>query len=68
MNKDIYKVDLFDPESYYNDINVVSNALKSYLRELPEPLITFELYDYFMAAASLFFNLLPLFLLPSRFN
>ncbi|ELR56760.1 SH3 domain-binding protein 1, partial [Bos mutus] len=32
---------------------VAGSALKSYLRELPEPLMTFDLYDDWMRAASL---------------
>ncbi|CAB1338249.1 unnamed protein product, partial [Coregonus sp. 'balchen'] len=37
--------------SEFNDPHAVAGALKSYLRELPEPLMTFELYnDWFQAA------------------
>lgn len=35
----------------YHDPHVVAGALKSYLRELPEPLFTHLLYDDWMAAA-----------------
>lgn len=34
------------------DINVVAAALKLYIRELPEPLLTFEAYDRLIVAAS----------------
>ncbi|XP_060044923.1 bargin isoform X4 [Erinaceus europaeus] len=45
-----------DPHSlqeFCSDPHAVAGALKSYLRELPEPLMTFELYDDWMQAASL---------------
>ncbi|KAK3520472.1 hypothetical protein QTP70_024090 [Hemibagrus guttatus] len=32
-------------EEFYSDPHAVAGALKSYLRELPEPLMTFQLYD-----------------------
>ncbi|XP_046413080.1 rho GTPase-activating protein 44-like isoform X1 [Neodiprion fabricii] len=35
----------------YRDPHVVAGALKSYLRELPEPLLTYKLYPEWMAAA-----------------
>ncbi|XP_057323053.1 rho GTPase-activating protein 44-like isoform X2 [Microplitis mediator] len=37
----------------YKDPHVVAGALKSYLRELPEPLLTFKLYPEWMAAAKI---------------
>ncbi|XP_032348087.1 SH3 domain-binding protein 1 isoform X6 [Camelus ferus] len=45
-----------DPRSlqeFCSDPHAVAGALKSYLRELPEPLMTFDLYDDWMRAASL---------------
>uniref|UniRef100_A0A8C7LGD6 SH3-domain binding protein 1 n=1 Tax=Oncorhynchus kisutch TaxID=8019 RepID=A0A8C7LGD6_ONCKI len=40
--------------SEFTDPHAVAGALKSYLRELPEPLMTFELYnDWFQAAGYL---------------
>ena len=41
------------------DHNVAAGLLKLYFRELPEPLLTFNLYDQFIAIGSffhLFFN------------
>lgn len=35
----------------YRDMHVVASVLKSYLRELPEPLLTYRLYDSFIAAS-----------------
>lgn len=44
--------------SAYDDINIVCGALKQYFRMLPIPVITFELYNKFIEAASkLFFFL-----------
>lgn len=40
-------------EEFGPDINVVSGALKLWFRELPEPLLTHELYQRFIDAASL---------------
>ncbi|XP_045408877.1 bargin isoform X3 [Lemur catta] len=40
-------------EEFCSDPHAVAGALKSYLRELPEPLMTFDLYDDWMQAASL---------------
>jgi RhoGAP domain. len=35
----------------YRDPHVIAGALKLYLRDLPEPLMTHALYDEWMAAA-----------------
>ncbi|XP_022094840.1 beta-chimaerin-like isoform X2 [Acanthaster planci] len=37
----------------FPDINVISGALKMYLRQLPIPLVPFEMYDRFMMAAKI---------------
>ncbi|XP_057717136.1 rho GTPase-activating protein 17b isoform X2 [Corythoichthys intestinalis] len=39
-------------EEFYSDPHAVAGALKSYLRELPEPLMTFALYDEWTQASS----------------
>uniref|UniRef100_A0A8C4U3T8 Rho-GAP domain-containing protein n=1 Tax=Falco tinnunculus TaxID=100819 RepID=A0A8C4U3T8_FALTI len=39
-------------EEFYSDPHAVAGALKSYLRELPQPLMTFELYNEWMKVAS----------------
>ena len=36
----------------YKDPHLVANLLKVYLRELPDPLLTFSLYPRFVEAAS----------------
>lgn len=38
--------------SAYADINIIAGALKLYLRDLPIPIITFDLYSKFIQAAS----------------
>ncbi|XP_019889755.1 rho GTPase-activating protein 44 isoform X2 [Ooceraea biroi] len=40
----------------YKDPHVIAGALKSYLRELPEPLLTYKLYPEWMAAAKITHN------------
>ncbi|CAB1313102.1 unnamed protein product [Coregonus sp. 'balchen'] len=35
-------------EEFYSDPHAVAGALKSYLRELPEPLMSFQLYDEYL--------------------
>ncbi|XP_028267990.1 rho GTPase-activating protein 17b isoform X3 [Parambassis ranga] len=39
-------------EDFYSDPHAVAGALKSYLRELPEPLMTFGLYDEWLQASN----------------
>ncbi|KAJ1959228.1 hypothetical protein GGI12_004440, partial [Dipsacomyces acuminosporus] len=51
FNIDPDAVDLSSDEFY--DINVVSGVTKQFLRELPEPLMTYNLYDGFINAASI---------------
>ena len=47
---DIQGTDVMSSE-WISDINVVSGALKLWLRELPEPLMTYGLYNEFIEAA-----------------
>lgn len=49
--------------SAYADINIIAGALKLYLRDLPIPVITFDLYPKFIQAASKHTPLLPPLLL-----
>jgi hypothetical protein len=49
FNKDVNAVDLNDPD--WADINVVADAFKQFLRELPEPLLTYSYYDEFITAS-----------------
>jgi RhoGAP domain len=38
--------------STIKDVNDITGALKLYFRELPEPLLTFQLYEAFMTATA----------------
>ena len=49
---DVHSVDVFD--SCWSDVNVFAGALKLYLRELPEPVFTYQLYQDFIHAGSKF--------------
>ncbi|RXG69535.1 GTPase-activating protein CdGAPr [Armadillidium vulgare] len=42
--------DLYGDESILQDIHCVSSVLKMYFRELPNPLLTYQLYDKFVSA------------------
>lgn len=42
--------DLYGDESILQDIHCVSSVLKMYFRELPNPLLTYQLYEKFVAA------------------
>ncbi|XP_067860371.1 rho GTPase-activating protein 44 isoform X8 [Heptranchias perlo] len=44
---------VLDVQEYSVDPHAVAGALKSYLRELPEPLMTFELYDEWIQASNI---------------
>jgi hypothetical protein len=41
---------LFDQDSRWNDVNVVSSLLKLFFRRLPDSLLTSELYPQFIEA------------------
>ncbi|XP_022518696.2 rho GTPase-activating protein 44 isoform X2 [Astyanax mexicanus] len=43
---------VLDVQEYSADPHAVAGALKSYLRELPEPLMTFDLYDEWIQASN----------------
>uniref|UniRef100_A0A671LN27 Rho-GAP domain-containing protein n=1 Tax=Sinocyclocheilus anshuiensis TaxID=1608454 RepID=A0A671LN27_9TELE len=42
---------VLDFQEYSADPHAIAGALKSYLRELPEPLLTFDLYDDWIQAS-----------------
>lgn len=41
------EIDLDDPDQF-NDISAVTSVFKQYLRDLPNPLFTYELYPNFL--------------------
>lgn len=45
------RFDLMDTDSF-NDISSITSVLKSYFRQLPNPLLTHDLHESFVAAAS----------------
>ena len=46
-------------QEFLSDVNGIAGALKLYLRELPEPLMTYELYDAWMQTVQLSVQLVP---------
>jgi len=51
LKQDIEDGKPIDCELY--PVHVLASVLKSFFREMPEPLLTFELYDEFLRAAEL---------------
>ncbi|KAN0062628.1 Rho GTPase-activating protein [Thecaphora frezii] len=51
FNEDWEQVDLMADEEAMSDINIVAGCLKLWFRELPEPLLTYDLYAGFIEAA-----------------
>ena len=50
IDTDASEVDIYDPRW---DHNTFAGALKLFLRELPEPLLTYDLYSGFVSASSM---------------
>ena len=48
---DASMVDFRNPEHFFHDVNSVAGALKQFLRDLPDPLMTHEQYTAFIEAA-----------------
>ncbi|XP_067671370.1 rho GTPase-activating protein 44-like isoform X3 [Haliotis asinina] len=51
--KAVFDAHLIDMEEFVTEPHVIAGALKQYMRELPEPLLTYSLYPDFMQAATL---------------
>lgn len=49
--KSSFDAGFVDLEEHVHDPHTVAGCLKSYLRELPEPLLTYALYPEWIAAA-----------------
>lgn len=62
FNHDSSQVDFRNPEHFFNDVNSVAGLLKTFFRELPDPLLTREKYVEFIEAAREFPLFLNLFL------
>lgn len=50
---DSTRVDFRNPEAFHHDVNSVAGLLKQFFRELPDPLMTSELYMEFIVAAKI---------------
>lgn len=48
-------ITLFFRGARFNDISSITSVLKNYFRGLPDPLLTFELHEHFVAASSMNF-------------
>ncbi|XP_062508209.1 rho GTPase-activating protein 17-like [Corticium candelabrum] len=48
--KAMFNARMVDMSAFVTDVHAIAGALKLYLRELPEPLLTYELYDSWIKA------------------
>ena len=48
LNSGVLDLGLYD---LHEDVHAVAGALKQYLRDLPDPILTYELYDRWIQAA-----------------
>ncbi|CAO1637713.1 unnamed protein product [Sympodiomycopsis kandeliae] len=53
FDTDWTSVDLFSDTEAMSDVNIISGCLKLWFRELPEPLLTWDLYQPFIDAAKI---------------
>lgn len=56
LDSDNPALDFRNPENFYHDVNSVTGLLKQFFRDLPDPLLTMEHHEGFIAAASTFPN------------
>lgn len=66
FNHDSSQVDFRNPEHFFHDVNSVAGLLKTFFRELPDPLLTREKYVEFIEAAREFCFILK-YLPPTSF-
>jgi hypothetical protein len=53
FDHDSQRVDFRNPENFFHDVNSVAGLLKTFFRELPDPLLTDEHYSEFIDAAKI---------------
>ncbi|KAK6341937.1 hypothetical protein TWF730_001421 [Orbilia blumenaviensis] len=53
FDNDSSRVDFRNPEQFFHDVNSAASALKQFFRELPDPVLTYELYEEFIEAAKI---------------
>ncbi|KAK6496344.1 hypothetical protein TWF481_002369 [Arthrobotrys musiformis] len=53
FDNDSSKVDFRNPDQFFHEVNSVASALKQFFRELPDPVLTYALYDEFIEAAKI---------------
>ncbi|KAK6330907.1 hypothetical protein TWF718_003104 [Orbilia javanica] len=53
FDNDPSKVDFRNPDQFFQDVNSVASALKQFFRELPDPVLTYALYDEFIESAKI---------------
>jgi len=60
------RINLGEPVDFGNDVHLAAVLLKTFLRELEEPLMTFDLFDeitQFQSKINNFFNLLNVYII-----
>lgn len=53
FDTDASRIDFRNPESFFHDVHVPANLLKTFFRELPDSLFTRARYDEFIRAAQI---------------
>ncbi|RVD90161.1 uncharacterized protein DFL_001137 [Arthrobotrys flagrans] len=53
FDNDSSKVDFRNPDQFFHDVNSVASALKQFFRELPDPVLTYGLYEEFIESAKI---------------
>ncbi|EPS36815.1 hypothetical protein H072_9582 [Dactylellina haptotyla CBS 200.50] len=53
FDNDPSRVDFRNPDHFFQDVNSVASALKQFFRDLPDPVLTYALYDEFIESAKI---------------
>ncbi|KAF3930186.1 N-chimaerin [Dactylellina cionopaga] len=53
FDNDPSRVDFRNPDHFFHDVNSVASALKQFLRDLPDPVLTYTLYEEFIEGAKI---------------